>query len=62
MVAKTQLTNDYVEGAPEFLAEISASTVSIDLGDQKAAYERNGVQEYLVWGVLGVCKVVCVKC
>jgi hypothetical protein len=49
---QTQLTNDYVEGAPEFLAEISASTVSIDLGDKKAAYERNGVQEYLVWRVL----------
>ena len=49
---QTQLTNDYVEGAPEFLAEISASTVSIDLGDKKIAYERNGVQEYLVWRVL----------
>ncbi len=49
---QTQLTNDYVEGAPEFLAEISASTVSIDLGDKKVAYERNGVQEYLVWRVL----------
>ena len=47
-----QLTNDYVEGTPEFLAEISASTVSIDLGDKKAAYERNGVEEDLVWRVL----------
>ena len=45
-------TDDYIEGAPEFIAEISASTVSIDLGSKKTAYERNGVQEYLVWRVL----------
>ena len=44
--------DDYIEGAPEFIAEISASTVSIDLGAKKTAYERNGVQEYLVWRVL----------
>ena len=37
---------------PELIAEISASTVSIDLGAKKNAYERNGVQEYLVWRVL----------
>jgi hypothetical protein len=44
--------DDYVEGAPELLAEISASTVSIDSGAKKKAYERNGVQEYLIWRVL----------
>ncbi len=44
--------DDYLEGAPELVAEIAASTVSIDLGDKKLAYERNGVQEYLVWRVL----------
>jgi hypothetical protein len=44
--------DDYVEGAPELLAEISASTVSIDLGAKKTAYQRNGVQEYIVWRVL----------
>jgi len=50
---QTKLTpDDYIEGAPELLAEISASTVSIDLGDKKTAYQRNGVQEYLVWRVL----------
>lgn len=50
---QTSLTDDdYIEGAPELLAEISASTVSIDLGDKKIAYQRNGVQEYLVWRVL----------
>lgn len=50
---QTRITElDYVEGPPELIAEISASTVSIDLGDKKNAYERNGVQEYLVWRVL----------
>jgi Uma2 family endonuclease len=44
--------DDYLEGAPELLVEISASTVSIDLGAKKTAYERNGVQEYIVWRVL----------
>jgi Uma2 family endonuclease len=44
--------DDYVEGAPEVLAEISASTVSIDLGAKKTAYQQNGVQEYIVWRVL----------
>jgi Uma2 family endonuclease len=44
--------DDYVEGAPELLAEISASTVSLDLGAKKTAYQQNGVQEYIVWRVL----------
>ncbi len=41
----------YVEGAPELIVEIAASTVSIDLHDKLKAYRRNGVQEYLVWRV-----------
>jgi Uma2 family endonuclease len=43
--------DDYVEGAPELIAEIAASSVSIDLGDKKRAYRRNGVKEYIVWQV-----------
>jgi len=39
----------YITGAPEFIAEIAASTVSYDLHSKKTAYERNGVKEYLVW-------------
>ena len=39
----------YITGAPEFIAEIAASTVSYDLHSKKNAYERNGVKEYLVW-------------
>ncbi len=41
----------YVEGAPELIAEISASTATIDLGDKLRVYRRCGVQEYLVWQV-----------
>jgi Uma2 family endonuclease len=41
----------YVEGAPEFIAEVSASTASIDLGDKLNMYRRSGVKEYLVWQV-----------
>lgn len=44
--------DDYVEGAPEFVAEIAASSASIDLHDKKRVYRRNGVKEYLVWRVL----------
>lgn len=43
--------DDYVEGAPEFVAEIAASSATIDLGDKKRAYRRNGIQEYVVWQV-----------
>ena len=41
----------YVEGAPELIVEIAASTVSIDLHDKLKAYRRNQVQEYVVWRV-----------
>ncbi|HEY9647796.1 MAG TPA: Uma2 family endonuclease [Chroococcidiopsis sp.] len=41
----------YLEGAPELVAEIAASSVSIDLGDKKRAYRRSGIPEYLVWQV-----------
>ncbi|WGV26763.1 Uma2 family endonuclease [Halotia branconii] len=44
--------DDYVEGAPELVAEVAASSASIDLYDKKRAYRRNGVQEYIVWQVL----------
>jgi len=43
--------DDYLEGAPELVAEIAASSASIDLGDKKRAYRRNGIREYIVWQV-----------
>lgn len=43
---------DYLEGSPEFVVEISSSTVSYDLHDKKDSYERNGIKEYFVWRVI----------
>jgi Uma2 family endonuclease len=43
--------DDYVEGAPELIVEVAASTASIDMHDKLEAYCRNQVQEYLVWRV-----------
>jgi Uma2 family endonuclease len=42
----------YIEGAPELVAEIASSSVSIDLHDKLEVYRRNGVREYLAWRVL----------
>ncbi len=44
--------DDYLELAPELIAEVSASTVSIDLNAKLQVYRRNGVREYIVWRVL----------
>ena len=41
----------YVEGAPELVAEIAASSVSIDMNLKLRVYRRNGVREYIVWRV-----------
>lgn len=50
---RVHLSEDgYIEGAPELIAEIAASSASIDLHDKKRVYRRNGVQEYIVWQVL----------
>jgi Uma2 family endonuclease len=40
--------DDYVAGAPEFVAEIALSSRSIDLHAKRNDYMRNGVVEYLV--------------
>jgi Uma2 family endonuclease len=39
----------YVAGAPELIAEVSASSASYDLHDKREVYRRNGVREYVVW-------------
>jgi Uma2 family endonuclease len=44
-------SDDYIEGAPELIVEIAASSAAYDLYDKKRAYRRNGVREYLVWRV-----------
>lgn len=43
--------DDYVEGAPELIVEIAASSASLDLHEKLKVYRRNQVQEYLVWQV-----------
>ena len=37
----------YLEGAPELIVEIAASSASYDLNQKKAVYARHGIQEYL---------------
>ncbi|NEU76569.1 Uma2 family endonuclease [Hassallia byssoidea VB512170] len=44
--------DDYVEGAPELVVEVAASSAANDLHDKKKVYRRNGVQEYIVWQIL----------
>jgi Uma2 family endonuclease len=41
----------YVQGAPELIVEIAASTVSYDVHEKLKVYRRNGVQEYIIWRV-----------
>jgi Uma2 family endonuclease len=40
--------DDYLQGAPELLVEVAASSAALDLHHKLQAYRRNGVQEYLV--------------
>ena len=44
--------DDFIEGAPELVAEVSSSSVSYDLGKKLNVYRRSGVREYVVWRVL----------
>ena len=44
--------HDYIEGAPELIVEVAASSASYDLHDTLEAYRRAGVQEYIVWEVI----------
>ena len=50
---QARIDNDgYVQGGPEFVGEVAASSASIDLNAKLRAYQRNQVREYLVWRVL----------
>lgn len=47
---KAKLTEDgYLEGVPEMVVEIAASSAAIDTGSKKRVYCRNGVLEYVIW-------------
>ncbi len=39
----------FLEGAPELVAEIAVSSADYDAHEKRAVYERQGVQEYLLW-------------
>jgi Uma2 family endonuclease len=43
--------DDYIEGAPELVAEVASSSASYDLHVKLNVYRRNGVREYVVWRV-----------
>jgi len=40
--------DDYIEGPPDLIVEVAASSAAYDLHDKKRVYARSGVQEYLV--------------
>ncbi len=39
---------DFLEGPPELIVEVAASSASYDMHSKRRVYRRNGVQEYLV--------------
>ena len=43
--------DDYLDGSPELIVEIAASSASYDMHDKLKIYRRNEVQEYIVWQI-----------
>jgi Uma2 family endonuclease len=48
----TVTEDDYIEGSPDLVVEVAASSASMDLHDKKRAYRRNGIRDYIVWRTL----------
>ena len=47
---KCQVSADgYLEGTPELIVEIAASSVSYDVHEKLDLYEQQGIPEYIVW-------------
>lgn len=47
---QTRISADgYLEGAPELIVEIAASSAAIDTTLKQQVYQRSGVREYLIW-------------
>ncbi len=44
--------DDYLNGAPDLVAEVAASSAHYDVSDKLEVYRRHGVREYIVWRVL----------
>jgi Uma2 family endonuclease len=49
---QSRIVDDYVEGPPELVVEVAASSVSIDRHTKLHVYRRAGVLEYVIWQVL----------
>jgi Uma2 family endonuclease len=49
---RVRWSDKYIEGAPDLVAEVSASTTSIDLNRKLEVYRRNQIREYIVWRTL----------
>lgn len=47
----TTNADGYIVGGPELAGEVSVSSASYDLHAKLKVYERNGIQEYIVWNV-----------
>lgn len=45
---QSRVEGDYAAGAPEFIAEVSHTTIARDAGVKLQLYERSGVREYLI--------------
>lgn len=43
--------DDYIEGAPELVAEVASSSASYDLNAKLHVYRKHNVKEYIVWRV-----------
>lgn len=47
---QTRFTDDgYIDGCPELMVEIAASSLRTDLVTKRDLYERAGAKEYIVW-------------
>jgi Uma2 family endonuclease len=52
-LARTKVGADgLLEGRPELVAEVALSSHAFDLNEKKAVYQRNQIQEYIVWEVM----------
>lgn len=50
---RSEITRDgYLAGPPELVVEIAASSASYDNHVKRSAYERAGIQEYVLWRTL----------
>jgi Uma2 family endonuclease len=48
---QVRIVDGYIVGAPEFVAEVAATSANYDLTDKLEVYRKYGVREYVVWRV-----------